>query len=199
MALPKERQGGFTYADYLTWPQDERWELIDGVAWNMSPAPNRAHQAIAGRAFRAISEITDAGPCEAYIAPFDVRLGDGKLGGTVSDKETTTVVQPDVSVFCNPDLLDDAGAHGPPDLVVEVLSPATSYKDQTEKLALYERHGVREYWVVNGDAEWVMVYHRTPDGGYGKPDYYRGNESIRSAVLEAEIPLSWLFGPKEAS
>lgn len=56
MALPKERQGGFTYADYLTWSQDERWELIDGVAWSMSPAPSRAHQAIAGRAFRAIGE-----------------------------------------------------------------------------------------------------------------------------------------------
>jgi Uma2 family endonuclease len=61
------------------------------------------------------------------------------------------VVQPDISVFCSPDILDDAGARGAPDLIVEILSPATSYKDQTHKLALYELHCVREYWIVNDE------------------------------------------------
>ena len=194
MRHPKEQTGGFTYADYCSWPDDERWELIDGVAWNMSPAPGRSHQSILGKLFRLVADITDATTCETYIAPFDVRLPDEATAGiertgsssAPSDETTTTVVQPDIAVFCRPEVLDDAGAHGAPDLVVEILSPSTSYKDQTHKLALYERHRVQEYWVVNGDARWVMVYRIGADKRYGKPDYYRAGpdrEVIPSDVL----------------
>ena len=205
MGLPKEQAGGFTYADYRTWPEDERWELIEGVAWNMSPAPTRSHQRILLNLVRLIADITDSGLCETYLAPFDVRLPDDPAEsadradrGTrpddePSDEAITTVVQPDISVFCRPDVLDDAGARAAPDLVVEILSPSTSYKDQTHKLALYERHGVREYWIVNGEARWVMVYRIGEDNRYGKPDYYRARqelEVITSAVLGgAGIPV----------
>ncbi len=188
MALPKEQANGYTYGDYKSWPDDERWELIDGVAWNMSPAPSPGHQTILGGLFRKLSDITDRTGCTTFIAPFDVRLPDG---AAQSEDDTPTVVQPDISVFCDPSRLDDKGAHAAPDLVVEILSPSTGYKDQTDKLSLYERHGVREYWVVNGDAGWVMVYRIQPDGRYGKPDYYRRDESIRSDVLAgAEIAAS---------
>ncbi len=180
MALPRERTSGYTYADYLKWPGDERWELIDGVAWSMSPAPSPDHQMILGRLFRSIAEITDRTGCATFVAPFDVRLPDR---AEQDAEQTSTVVQPDISVFCDHSLLDERGAHGAPDLVVEILSPSTGYKDQTDKLALYEHHGVREYWVVNGDAGWVMVYRVGPDGRYGKPDYYRRDESVRSEVL----------------
>lgn len=204
MALPKEQAGGFTYADYRTWPEDERWELIDGVAWNMSPAPARSHQRILLDLARIIADITDSGSCDTYIAPFDVRLPDEPAAvadradraqptSGASDETTTTVVQPDISVFCNTELLDEAGAHGAPDLIVEILSPSTSYKDQTHKLALYERHRVREYWIVNGEARWVMVYRIGADKQYRKPDYYRAGqdgEVIFSDVLAgAGIPV----------
>ena len=194
MSHPKEQTGGFTYADYCSWPEDERWELIDGVAWSMSPAPGRSHQDILLGLARLIANITDATTCETYIAPFDVRLVDDATVGTErtgsssapSDEITTTVVQPDIAFFCRPEVLDDAGAHGAPELVVEILSPSTSYKDQTHKLALYERHRVQEYWIVNGDARWVMVYRIGSDNHYGKPDYYRAGpdrEVIPSDVL----------------
>ncbi|MDA3951274.1 MAG: Uma2 family endonuclease [Spirochaeta sp.] len=185
MAPPKEQSGGYTYGDYKTWTDDERWELIDGVAWNMSPAPSPGHQSILGSLCRKIADITDRTGCTTFVAPFDVRLPDNPAQ---SEDDTPTVVQPDISVFCDPSRLDDKGAHAAPDLVVEILSPSTGYKDQIHKLALYERHGVREYWVVNGDAGWVMVYRLESDRRYGKPDYYRRDESIRSDVLEgAEI------------
>jgi Uma2 family endonuclease len=84
-------------------------------------------------------------------------------------------------------------------LVVEILSPSSSYKDQTTKLALYERHGVREYWVANGDAGWVMVYRLETYGRYGKPDYYRRDESVRSEVLGgSKIPTNSFLNTKES-
>lgn len=184
MALPQAQTGGYTYADYLQWPEGERWELIDGVAWDMSPAPRRSHQQILGLLFRLIADRTDDSPCETYVAPFDVRLPDHPEGG--ADEAVSTVVQPDISVFCDSARLDDRGALGAPTLVVEILSPSTSYKDQTDKLALYERHGVREYWIVNGDARWVMVYRLGADGRYGKPDYYRTDEAVTSEVLSGD-------------
>ncbi|MDP3178977.1 MAG: Uma2 family endonuclease, partial [Spirochaetaceae bacterium] len=83
--------------------------------------------------------------CEAYIAPFDVLLPDGEE----ADDDVDSVVQPDIVVFCDRSKLTEADARGAPDLVVEILSPSTSKKDQHEKLSLYEKHGVREYWVVD--------------------------------------------------
>ncbi|MFW5789249.1 MAG: Uma2 family endonuclease, partial [Spirochaetota bacterium] len=160
-----------------------RWELIDGVAYDMSPAPGRRHQWLLGKLFRAIADITDRQGCETYVAPFDVRLAEPGA----ADDEVTTVVQPDVSVYCRDDKLDERGAHDAPDLVVEILLPSTSYKDQTHKLARYERAGVREYWIVNGEAAWVMVYRLQPGARFGKPDYYEGGEPIRSDVLDGTV------------
>ena len=188
---PRKLNKKFSYKDYLTWTYEkERWELIDGIAYDMGPAPVREHQNILGKLFRVISDITDKGSCETYIAPFDVRLTEGAKLEDLTDEDITTLVQPDISVFCNTELLDDKGAHGAPDLIVEILSPSTGYKDQTTKLALYERYHVEEYWLVNGDVPSVMVYRIGSDGFFKKPDYYRIDESINSSVLGgADIPL----------
>ena len=195
MGLPKHKEGTFTYADYLHWPDEERWELIHGVAYNMSPAPGTAHQRVVFDIARRIAEVTDNGPCETFIAPFDVRLSAGAPGETAeADEAVETVVQPDISVFCDPEKIDDRGAKGAPDLIVEVLSPATAHKDQTEKLKLYDEAGVREYWIVNAEAGYVMVYRRGSSGSFGKPDYYTRDESAESEVLNASIPLTPLFG-----
>jgi Uma2 family endonuclease len=153
----------YTYADYCRWPDDERWELIDGVAYNMSPAPGRQHQEISGEIFAAIHSFLKDKPCRVYAAPFDVRLPEH---ARQEDDEITTVVQPDVSVFCNKEYLDEHGAVGPPDIAVEILSPYTSVKDQREKLELYERFGVTEYWIVD-PANRVMWVYRL--GGFAAP------------------------------
>jgi Uma2 family endonuclease len=161
-SAPTERH--FTYGDYRRWPDDERWELIDGRPFNMSPAPTRLHQKLVLEIARQLGNQLEDGPCEVYVAPFDVRLADGDE----SDEEVANVVQPDVIVICDPTKLDDAGCRGAPDWIVEVLSRSTAVKDQTEKLALYERHGVREYWLVH-PTDQVLTIYRLQDGAYGRP------------------------------
>jgi len=142
MGLPaRQHEYGFTYADYLGWPEGERWELIDGEAFAMSPAPTNHHQLIVGELFAAIHEHLRGKPCRPFVAPFDVRL---PRAGT-ANAEVDTVVQPDISVVCDPDKLkDNHGCLGAPDWVIEVLSPGTAVRDQRTKRALYEHHGVAE-------------------------------------------------------
>jgi Uma2 family endonuclease len=154
----------FTYADYYRWPEDERWELIDGEAYAMA-APSRAHQTVVGELFRQIANYLIGKPCQPFIAPFDVRLPNREE----ADDEVTTVVQPDISVICDPDKLDDRGCRGAPDWVIEVLSPSTAAKDQIEKLAVYERVGVREVWLVHPTDHVLSIYTQGENRRYGKP------------------------------
>lgn len=164
MGLPLRDQHLHTYGEYLSWPDDLRYELIDGRAYAMSPAPTLRHQAIVGELFSQIHAQLRGHPCRAYVAPFDVRL---PRGGEADD-DVDTVVQPDIVVFCDRSRLDERGARGAPDWIIEVLSPGTASHDQLLKRDLYERHGVAEYWLVHPGDRLVTVY-RLLDGAYGKP------------------------------
>lgn len=154
----------FTYRDYKTWPQGERWELIDGKAYSMSPSPRRGHQRLAGELCSQLYSFFEGKPCEPYIAPIDVFLPKGEEGLDDIDR----VVQPDLLVVCDPAKLVDEGIRGAPDFVVEILSPTTALYDQSEKRALYESVGVREYWIVNPETFEAFLY-RLSDKGYGLP------------------------------
>ena len=183
----------YTYADYCRWPEGERWELINGTAYDMSPAPNRRHQEIAGEVFRRLSNFVQNSPCQAYIAPFDVRLSEQQ---NAADNEITNVVQPDISVFCSPEALDEAGAIGPPDIAVEVLSPYTSVKDQREKLALYEDFQVKEYWIIDPANFTIAMYSIESGSGteYGKPELLGPGDQLHSRVLNGfTLDLAELF------
>jgi len=185
-----KRDARYSYADYLTWSDDERWELIDGVAYNMTPAPSRKHQEISWELSRQISAHLHGKKCKAYTAPFDVRLP--ALGAT--DETTSTVVQPDLVVVCDPEKLDDRGCKGAPDLVIEILSPASLARDQREKLLLYEQAGVLEYWIVHPTDRTVSIFRRGPDGLYGKPSLYTSEERAPVSVLpELVIDLGAVF------
>lgn len=177
---PNER---FTYRHYKTWPDEERWELIEGQAWSMSPAPLRVHQKLVTRLGEAFASFLRGRTCEVYVAPFDVILP----ASDEPDDDVDTVVQPDLVVYCDRSKLTEAGARGGPDLVVEILSPSTSRKDQKEKFDLYERHGVREYWVVDPAGAWLCVYRLTDrekfDGGELR-ERLRDYSPIGSSVLE---------------
>ncbi|MBU1615453.1 Uma2 family endonuclease [bacterium] len=180
MALPAYKEvERYTYGDYLNWPDEERWELIEGEAYDMSPAPSRWHQQIAGELFKQIAVFLTGKKCEAYFAPFDVRLPEADE----DDSETMTVVQPDIVVVCNPAKLDNRGCRGAPDLVVEILSPFTASKDQIEKLALYEKHGVKEYWIIHPTDNLLTVRLLEEDGKYGIPAIYEGKGSLEVATL----------------
>jgi Uma2 family endonuclease len=165
MHQPALKQDRFTYGDYRRWPDDERWELIDGRAYDMCPAPSRGHQAMVVELVRQIGNFLVDKPCEIYVAPFDVRLPKANE----ADDQVDTVVQPDIAVICDPEKLDEAGCRGAPDWVVEVLSRRTATKDQGEKRDAYERAGVREYWLVHPTDRTLMIY-RLADGAYGRPE-----------------------------
>lgn len=191
MALPLLKKGNtFTYGDYVNWPDEERWELIDGIAYNMSPAPSRRHQKISRELERQIANFLLDKPCEVYDAPFDVRLPEANE----EDANIMTVVQPDIVVVCDHDKLDDAGCRGAPDLIIEILSPFTASKDMKTKLSLYEKHGVKEYWIVHPVDNTVLVFKLGKNKMYGKPDVYTAEDKIKTSILDGlEIDLNTVF------
>lgn len=181
----------YTYGDYRTWSEDERWELIDGVAFDMSPAPSMPHQVISMELAHAIRAFLGKGRCRVFAAPFDVLLP--AVPGQHED-EVATVVQPDLAVVCDPAKLRSFGCFGAPDWIVEILSPYTSRRDMIAKLELYQRHGVREYWVVDPGNRFIHVYLRGADGRYPEPTLLVGKAVARSAVCEGlAIVLEELF------
>jgi len=191
MALPAIKKGnGFTYGNYVTWPDDERWELIDGYAYNMSPAPSRRHQQISRELIIAIGVFLADKPCDVYDAPFDVRLPDTNE----VDELVENVVQPDIVVVCDEKKLDEKGCRGAPDLIIEILSPSTGAKDLKIKLGLYERHGVKEYWVVHPTDNTVMVFNLNKNKLYGRPVVYDEKDKITTPILKGlEIDLGLVF------
>ena len=192
MAIPKySKHSKFTYADYKTWPDDERWEIIEGVAYDMSPAPAVIHQRVLGRLYIEIDKALFEKTCEAFLSPFDVKL----TAGTGSDdNDIDTVVQPDILVVCDREKLDDAGCNGAPDWIIEILSPSTAYKDQNEKLFLYEKHGVKEYWIIHPDAGMVFIYILDKDGIYKKPVVAKTGETVFVTVIPGmKIDLGRVF------
>ena len=182
----------YTYADYLTWLDDKRRELIDGFIHLMS-APVRIHARISARIFRRVDTFIEKkkGKCQIYYAPFDVRL---PLYGSKDDDKIYDVVQPDICVICDLSKLDDKGCIGAPDLIVEVLSPSTLKYDWNYKFNLYEAAGVREYWIVDPKAKMVNVFLLQPDGKYDLGTIYECNQKAPVRIFDGlEIDLNELF------
>lgn len=192
MAYPQEKADQqWTYADYLTWDDGQRWELIAGEAFCMSPAPSRYHQQLSVRLERQIDRYVQDKPCELYHAPFDVRLSRQPES---SDNYVETVVQPDIVVVCDRAKLDDKGCNGAPDLVIEITSPNTARMDLTVKFDLYEKHGVKEYWIVHPVEKTVMAFRLQPDGCYGAPDRYAGDDQVPVPLLgDLVVDLAEVF------
>jgi Uma2 family endonuclease len=175
----------YTYADYQLWPDDERWEIIDGEAYAMTPAPSTMHQIILGNLHVIFHQYFRDKSCTTFIAPTDVVLDD------------TNVVQPDALVVCDKSKITEANIQGVPDLVVEILSPATKLKDRREKKALYERFGVKEYLIIHPEDEMVDRY-RLEHGKYESEDVFGWHETLRLHTFpDMELQLWEVFG-KEA-
>jgi len=183
----KNNTDHWTYKDYLTWPDDERWELIDGVAypWNgihaMSPGPELSHQSVSFEIARQIGNYLKGKRCRAFTAPFDVRLAENN---NQNDNYVDTVVQPDIVVVCDPEKLDRRGCNGAPDLVIEILSPSTGGKDLTVKYDLYEQHGVKEYWIIHPAEQTLLVYKLDENGKYCAADRYAGDNKVPVPLLD---------------
>ncbi|MDR0415647.1 MAG: Uma2 family endonuclease [Prevotellaceae bacterium] len=182
----------YTYADYLTWLDDKRRELVNGFIRMMSPAPGRVHQQVSYNLTLALGNRIKKhkGKSKVYFAPFDVRL---PQNGETSDDKIYTVVQPDLCVICDLAKLDDRGCLGAPDLVAEVQSASTARYDLTRKFDLYEAAGVREYWIVYPYGS-VEVFLLQPDGKYGSGVVYDKGQKIPVSIFDdIEVDLNEVF------
>ena len=182
MSMVQSSKRKFTYTDYFTWPDEERWELINGMAYNMTPSPSFLHQKITGRFYSRLERALSGNPCIPVIAPTDV----------VFSKHD--VVQPDVFVVCDEKKITADNIQGAPDLVVEVISPSTALRDKREKKKLYERYGVEEYIIIDPSLKYAERFQLEEDGTYGKGDMFGPDEILPIGILEGiQIPLWEVF------
>lgn len=185
--LMKKAVQKFTLDDYLTWPYSERWEIIDGVAYNMTPAPSVKHQIVSGNSFSQLNQKLVNKTCKPFIAPTDVILSE------------YDIVQPDVFVVCDKNKITEANIKGAPDLVVEILSPATALNDLREKKNLYEKFGVKEYIVIDPLEEYVERFWLGVDGVYNRGEVFGPQEVLPLKALEGiEVNLWEVFEVKKA-
>lgn len=182
---PEER---FSWQEYLAWPREERFELIEGVPYAMLPAPRRRHQEISGELFYQAYTALREGGCTVFAAPFDVKLSSDE------EDDAPTVVQPDLTVCCDPEKLTEQGMTGPPDLVVEIVSPESGIADRRRKFAVYESYGVREYWIVDQDEELLEVY-LLKGARFSREAVYARDEKLASHVIPGlTVNLNEVFG-----
>jgi Uma2 family endonuclease len=161
---------GFTYSDYSAWPADERWEIIGGEAYLMTPAPTIRHQEISGILYSQFAQFLKGSGCKLFFAPTDV----------VFDEHN--IVQPDLLIVCDKNKITANNIQGVPDLIIEILSPSTALKDKREKKALYERFGVREYLIVY-PAEELVERFVLGDVCFNTPELFGWDEVLPLAIF----------------
>lgn len=155
-ARPPPRR--LTAEEYFALPETNLPAQLLGGLHTMAPAPSTRHQRVVRRVFRVLDRYAETHPdAEVFVSPTDVRLG------------PDTVVQPDLLLVWRGGAAKvfERAVEGPPDLVVEVLSPTSRHNDLVVKPALYAETGVREYWIVDPDRPAVAVYRRPAEGGEG--------------------------------
>jgi len=176
MELVLDLNKRYSYADYLTWLDDVTRELINGFI-KMLPAPRPTHARVCQKIslHLGLYLLNNKCECEVFSAPFDVRF---PRNGETSNGKIDTVVQPDICVICDSSKIDELGCCGAPDMIVEVISPSTGKKDITEKFALYEEFGVKEYWIVYPQDKAVHVFLLQNDGKYDAGILYESKGRI---------------------
>lgn len=184
MSKPKmDQTETYTYEDYLTWDESERWELIDGVPYLMA-SPTPAHQLIIGELFFQFRGYLDDKSCTPYLSPLDLTFEE--------NEETNTVVQPDLFVMCG-EYGRDKRIVGIPVLVVEILSSSTAANDFVRKLNLYQRVGVQEYWIVSPDERVVNVYLHDGAALHWTAEYNPSDKLSPTMFPDLMIDLSAVF------
>jgi Uma2 family endonuclease len=182
-----DEDGRFTYADYLGWEGPERCEIINGETFMMS-SPTVEHQAISGEIYLQLGNFLRGKPCKVFAAPLDVRLFPEE------DHSDDTVVQPDILVICDKSKLSKGSVDGPPDLVMEILSPANTQKQMFLKFESYLNAGVREYWVLDPEEKKVQV-HVLREGRYISSVYKKDAVVPVSVLPPFNLDLKTLWEP----
>jgi Uma2 family endonuclease len=177
-----------TVDDFMLFPDDgKRHEIIDGVHY-VTPSPVTRHQAISGRLFLSIGNYLEAHPevGRVFYAPFDVIFS------------RWDVVEPDLLVIAGDqlDVLTTRNVQGAPAIVVEILSPGTRKVDEQIKRRLFDRGGVREYWLIDPELDLVKVYRRAEDGGFPRVAELtrEAEDAMTSPILPGwSLPLARLL------
>jgi len=169
MPLPKQKI--YTIDDIYALPEGRRAELINGQIYDIAP-PSRRHQDILSFLHLEIGNYIQAnsGPCKVYPAPFAVFL----------NIDDFTYVEPDISIICDPDKLDDEGCKGAPDWIIEIVSPSSRRMDYYTKVSLYHAAGVREYWIVDPLRQAIVIYDMEHDDG---PNIHSFTEKISANIF----------------
>jgi Uma2 family endonuclease len=184
----------YSYADYMTWQLKAAVELIKGKIMAKSPAPNLKHQRVSRNLMRPIDNYLRHTNCEAFHAPFDVRLYNSKKS-KLADHNVFSVVQPDLCVICDPEKLTEQGCNGAPNWIIEVLSPGNSKKEMHLKFDLYQENGVTEYWLVYPYEQAVYQFVLDQDTEkYQLLAMYAGDDLAKPALFPAlHIDLADVF------
>lgn len=190
MSLPKKDQI-YTYADYLSWPEDKRIEIIGGMPI-LQAAPSRIHQKVLSELHRQIANYLIGKKCEVYPAPFHVVLN---LDGEDEREENRKhVLEPDISIICDEEKLDDRSCIGSPDMVVEITSPSTARKDKIQKFGLYEKAGVKEYWIIEPDEKILSVFTLQANKRFGRPNLFSDEKQVNVSIFnDLIIDLEMVF------
>ncbi len=192
MPLPSEKRQ-YTYEDYLKWPEEERWEIIDGIAYNQA-TPSPVHQRISMNLSLLLGSYFKGKECAVFAAPFTVRLP--LEDGQTDEKKNRNIVEPDLSVVCDKTKLDKSGYSGAPTLIVEIVSKSSAKRDILLKRNKYEQAGVGEYWIITPETESIMQYVLQENSQYSEPDMYilGEDEEINAKVFaDLKVRLSEIF------
>lgn len=177
MPLP-EHNNIYSYKDYLEWPEDKRYELIEGTPY-MQAAPSWQHQAISRELIIQFGNYLKGKKCSVFSSPFDLILTDKE-----DKKQSNNVLQPDLLVVCDPSRLIGTGYTGVPELIIEIVSPSTARSDKFYKFNMYEKFGVKEYWIIEPDIKLVSVFILNKDKRYGRPNLYSETDTVKVTVLD---------------
>jgi Uma2 family endonuclease len=181
----------YTYAEYSRWKFLERLELLRGRIFRLA-SPSIKHQRICLKLAAHLYTFLRGKTCQVIIPPYDIRL---PVRNRKRDDEVTTVVQPDLSVFCDPLKVEDRAAIGAPDLIVEVLSPGNNRYDLHDKYDIYQEAGVKEYWIVDPVKASVQVS-LLEEGRFGPAGVCTGDQPLQPRCLPGfSIAVKDLFTP----
>ena len=166
----------YTLEDYYALPEGRRAELINGVFYDMA-APSRIHQLILLQlAYQFVPCVEEHPECELYVAPCDVCL----------NQDDSTIVQPDLFIACGKEDRDLSRFNGPPDFIIEILSPSSRSHDLFRKLNLYRFSGVREYWIIDPDNLKILTYDLEHDT---LPERYTFQDTVPVLISEGKCRI----------
>lgn len=160
--------------------------MIDGAPYMMTPAPSSIHQIISKKIYNQVNQYLQQKDCEIYYSLFDVFFP--------SQEGKEDKVQPDLFVLCDMKKIGEKGIIGSPDLIIEILSPASIFHDSKIKFELYQRNRVKEYWIVAPKLNSITLFYLKEDGVYDQGEVFENEGTLNSKLWkDLQMDLQEIF------